>query len=382
MIENASVSKLEFQAEIQPVLQPELQAGSQAESQAIMLFNRLKKRQRHLRKWAARTGAGVYRLYDRDIPEIPLVLDFYHNEETAAVSGALYKRPYEKDAGDEEQWLRTMKAAVAEALSIDTKNIFLKIRKRQRVGKSNEQYTKEFNGDFRMIIKENGISFSVNLSGYIDTGIFPDLRKLRKMIMTEASGKDVLNLFCYTGVFSVYAAMGGARRIDSIDMSSTYLKWAERNFSLNSMEIPPSCIHNEVRADVFKFIEQTAVFDKYFDKHLDKRFDKKWDIIILDPPAFSNSKKMKGNSLNGVFDIKHDYQFLITKCLPLLKKDGRLFFCVNARKFNVFKFNLQTGDLYNNIKDTDNFSLRRITEQIRDEDFKGRRMPECYIITK
>jgi 23S rRNA G2069 N7-methylase RlmK/C1962 C5-methylase RlmI len=367
MIENeSSVLKAE--------IQPESQAGSQPESQAVMLFNRLRKRQRHLRKWAVRAGAGVYRLYDRDIPEIPLVLDFYHNEKTAAVSGALYKRPYEKDADDEEQWLRAMKSAITEALSIDAENIFLKIRKRQRVGKSNEQYTKECNGDFKMIIKENGISFGVNLSGYIDTGIFPDLRKLRKMIMAEASGKDVLNLFCYTGAFSVYAAMGGARRIDSVDMSSTYLKWAERNFRLNSMEIPPSREHNEVRADVFKFIEQSAVFNK--------RFDKKWDIIILDPPAFSNSKKMKGNSLNGVFDIKHDYQFLITKCLPLLKKDGRLFFCVNARKFNALKFNLQTDDLYNTIKDTGNFSLRRITEQIRDEDFKGRRMPECYLITK
>jgi 23S rRNA G2069 N7-methylase RlmK/C1962 C5-methylase RlmI len=317
------------------------------------------------------------------------VLDFYHNEETAAVSGALYKRPYEKDADDEEQWLCAMKAAAAEALSIDVENIFLKIRKRQRVGKSNEQYTKESNGAFKMIIKENGISFSVNLSGYIDTGIFPDLRKLRKMIMAEASGKDILNLFCYTGAFSVYAAKGGARRIDSVDMSSTYLEWTKRNFHLNSMEIPPSCEHNEVRADVFKFIEQAAAFDKRPDKHFDKHFDKKqWDIIILDPPAFSNSKKMKGNSLNGVFDIKHDYQFLITKCLPLLKKDGRLFFCVNARKFNALKLNLKTGDLYNacdlynNTKATGDFSLRRITEQIRDEDFKGKRMPECYLITK
>ncbi|MDR1362633.1 MAG: class I SAM-dependent methyltransferase [Spirochaetaceae bacterium] len=366
MIKNETESRAELHAEVSHT---ESQAGlhteSQAESQAIMLFNRLRKRQKHLRKWAARTGAGVYRLYDRDIPEIPLVLDFYHNEKTAAVSGALYKRPYEKNADDETRWLCVMKTAVAKALSIKEENIFLKIRKRQRVGKSNEQYTKEDGGAFTMLVKENGVSFSVNLSSYIDSGIFPDLRKLRKMLMSEAPGKTVLNLFCYTGAFSVYAAKGGARRIDSVDMSSTYLKWTARNFQLNGAEIPPSCAHTEIQSDVFRFIEQAAASNK------------QWDIIVVDPPAFSNSKRMKGNSLNGVFDIKHDYQFLITSCLPLLKKGGSLFFCVNARSFN-----LQTSDLCNSIKERGGFSLRRITEQIRDEDFKGRRMPECYIITE
>ena len=375
---------------------------SRTEAQAEMLFNRLRKRFSHLRKWAARTGAGAYRLYDRDIPEIPLVLDFYSNDEVKAVSGALYKRPYEKDEGEEESWLSAMTAAAAEALNVNTQNIFLKVRRRQRhrlTGNENKfdaQYQKEEGGAFEMVIKENGLSFIVNLSGYIDTGIFPDLRLLRKMVMAEASGKTVLNLFCYTGSFSVYAAAGGARRVDSVDMSSTYLKRALRNCALNGVEVSP------VRADVFKFLEEAAASGR------------KWDMIIADPPAFSNSKKMKGGPLGGVFDIKHDYQYLLSKCLALLKggpleSGGRLFFCarqrvlhplrgsvaqaslhqhplrVNAWKFRAREFGLQADGSCHTFKGAGsekNISVRDITERVRDEDFRGKRMPVCYLITK
>ncbi|MDR3356215.1 MAG: class I SAM-dependent methyltransferase [Spirochaetaceae bacterium] len=347
-----------------------LRTGAQAE----LLFNRLRKRQKHLRKWAARTGAGAYRLYDRDIPEIPLVLDFYGNDKAQAVSGALYKRPYEKDPVEEELWLRAMAAAAAEALNIDGQNVFLKLRRRQyhrkplSSGKNfDTQYQKESNGAFEMVIKENGLSFIVNLSDYIDTGIFPDLRLLRKMIMTEAPGKAVLNLFCYTGSFSVYAAKGGARRTDSVDMSSTYLEWAARNAALNGVEISAE------RADVFRFLERAASSGR------------RWDLIIADPPAFSNSKKMAGNPLGGVFDINRDYQFLLSKCLPLLKAGGKLFFCVNARSFQARGFNLNNDDPCNNFKDESagkNLSVRDITGQVRDEDFRDKRMPVCYLITK
>jgi 23S rRNA G2069 N7-methylase RlmK/C1962 C5-methylase RlmI len=353
--------------------------ASRTEAQAGLLFNRLLKRQRHLRKWAARTGAGAYRLYDRDIPEIPLTLDFYRNDEVEAVSGALYKRPYEKDEGEEAFWLHAMTAAAAEALNVNARNIFLKIRRRQRhrlTGNKNKfdtQYQKEDGGAFEMVITENGLSFIVNLSGYIDTGLFPDLRLLRKMVMAEASGKTVLNLFCYTGSFSVYAAAGGARRVDSVDMSSTYLKWALRNCALNDVRVSP------VRADAFRFLEEAAASGR------------RWDMIIVDPPAFSNSKKMKGGPLGGVFDIKHHHQFLLSKCLALLKggaplkSGGRLFFCVNARKFRAHEFGLQAGELPNTFKGMGaekNISVKDITEQVRDEDFRGKRMPLCYVITK
>jgi 23S rRNA G2069 N7-methylase RlmK/C1962 C5-methylase RlmI len=343
--------------------------ASRTEAQAEMLFNRLRKRERHLHGWAAHNGAGVYRLYDRDIPEIPLVLDLYSSDETKAVSGALYKRPYEKE---EESWLGAMRAAAAQSLGIDEKNIFLKVRRRMAhrltgaQKKLDAQYQAEAGGAFEMVIKENGLSFIVNLSDYIDTGIFPDLRLLRKMVMAEASGKTVLNLFCYTGSFSVYAAKGGARRVDSVDMSSTYLEWALRNSALNGVEILPR------RADVFRFLEQA------------ESGVRRWDMIIADPPAFSNSKKMKGNPLGGVFDIKRDYQYLLSKCLSLLKSGGKLFFCVNARKFNVSGFDLQIGDSNNTFKgrNAENFSVKDISARIRDKDFEGKRMPVCYLITK
>ncbi|MDR2601505.1 MAG: class I SAM-dependent methyltransferase [Spirochaetaceae bacterium] len=334
---------------------------NKTEYQAGVFFNRLVKTHRHLRKWAARTGAGVYRLYDRDVPEIPLALDFYQNDETRALSGALYERPYYKDPGEEESWLCAMKAAAAEALEIDGRNIFLKIRKRRRRKflhgeNTSDQYQKEEGGSFKMIIKENGLSFIVNLSDYIDAGIFPDLRNLRKMVMEEASGKAVLNLFCYTGAFSVYAARGGARRVDSVDMSSTYLKWAAANCELNGVKMNP------VRADVFRFLEDAAFLKK------------RWDIIIVDPPAFSNSKKMKGDALGGVFDIKRDYQFLLSKCLPLLSAGGKIFFCVNARKFSGCKFDLRGAARDAEIR------VKEISERLRGEDFKGRRTPRCFEI--
>ncbi|MDR2795294.1 MAG: class I SAM-dependent methyltransferase [Spirochaetaceae bacterium] len=352
------------------------QTARDTRRQAEMFFNRLRKRQRHLRKWAARTGAGVYRLYDRDIPEIPLALDFYHNDKIQTVSGALYKRPYEKDPDEEERWLCAMKSAAAEALGTGGQNIFFKLRRRQKhrpprhenrydIPKTGTQYQKEPGGGFEMVIKENGLSFIVNLSEYIDTGIFPDLRLLRKMIMAEASGKTVLNLFCYTGSFSVYAAKGGARRVDSVDMSSTYLKWALRNGALNGVEIQPE------RSDVFRFLDRA------------ESAGKRWDIIIADPPAFSNSKRMKGNPTGGVFDIKRDYQLLISKCIGLLSGRGRLFFCVNAHVSRE-KFNLKIdglGDSFKSMGTGKNISIKDISEQIRDEDFRDRRMPLCYVIT-
>jgi 23S rRNA G2069 N7-methylase RlmK/C1962 C5-methylase RlmI len=352
--------------------------ASRTEAQAEMFFNRLRKMERHLRGWAARGGLGVYRLYDRDIPEIPLVLDLYSNYEMKAASGALYKRPYEKDEGEEENWLGAMKAAAGRALGIDQKNIFLKLRRRMAHRLTGEQKKldaqyqadtrrqAEAGGSFEMVIKENGLSFIVNLSDYIDTGIFPDLRLLRKMVMAEAAGKTVLNLFCYTGSFSIYAAKGGAERVDSVDMSSTYLKWALRNSALNGVEISPQ------RADVFRFLEQA------------ESGHRRWDMIIADPPAFSNSKKMKGDPLGGVFDIKRDYRHLLSKCLSLLKSGGKLFFCINARKFNVNGFDLQIEDSNNTFKgrNAENFSVKDISAQIRDKDFEGKRMPVCYLITR
>ena len=309
-----------------------MSADDKTTMQAQMFANRLEKRFRHLKKWAARVNAGVFRLYDRDIPEVPLVLDFYGDAaqtQDAALAGALYKRPYEKDEADETQWLSVMKESAASAIGITPDRIFLKQRQRQR-GAS--QYEKMNSESFTKIVSESSLSFKVNLSDYLDTGLFPDRRLLRDMVRAAADGKRVLNLFSYTGSFSVYAAAGGALSTDSVDLSNTYLHWTRENFSLNGFsasllqqyeffnESQPrqNCANKLIRSDVLQFLDK-AVSQKL-----------RWDIIILDPPAFSNSKKMTES-----FDLQRGMIELLQKCIKLLAPDGKIFLSVNVRRFSV-----------------------------------------------
>jgi len=342
--------------------------------QAAMLANRLQKRFRHLKKWAQRTGTEVFRLYDRDIPEIPIVLDYYGNAaklREAALAGALYKRPYEKDDAEEEHWLSAMKDSAAAALGIESSHIFLKQRKRQR-GVS--QYEKMGETRFVKNVNEGGLVFKVNLSDYLDTGLFPDRRLLRSIIRSEAFGKKILNLFSYTGSFSVYTAAGGAKSTDSIDLSNTYLLWAGENFLLNGFtarmfprqedfftadENYIKCTHRLIRADVMKFVETAA------DAKL------RWDIIVLDPPSFSNSKKMTDN-----FDLQRDITELLKKCCLLLAPEGRIFLSVNTRRSGITAAYLETelASCAKNVKVTD------ISGKIVDEDFRGKKTPKAFLI--
>lgn len=314
--------------------------------QAEMLYNRVVKRQRHLRKWARRTGTDAYRLYDRDIPEIPVVLDIYGD----AVSGALYKRPYEKDEAEENDWLAAMSDAVSKSLDIRQDRIFIKTRQKQ---KGASQYNRMGKSNFWIDINEGALKFRVNLSDYLDTGIFPDARKKRSLLMSEAAGKSVLNLFAYTCTLSLAAARGGASRVDSVDMSNTYLDWGEVNFALNGFSGQNGYIHNTIRSDVFPFLDRAAA-DR-----------KKWDIIILDPPSFSNSKKMSGH-----LDIHRDYRKLIYDCLAILEKNGCIWFSTNARGFKLDQNDLRQ------------MQIEDITEKLRDEDFKGKRIPSRWVIKK
>jgi 23S rRNA G2069 N7-methylase RlmK/C1962 C5-methylase RlmI len=321
-----------------------------------MLCNRLRKRYRHLKKWAKRTETGAFRLYDRDIPEIPLVLDLYGD----AVSGALYKRPYEKEDAGEARWLTAMKDAAARALEIPADRVFLKERRRQR---GNSQYEKLPDRRFTLDVTERGLRFRVNLSDYLDTGLFTDRRLLRSLVRSEAAGKRVLNLFCYTASFSVYAAAGSAREVDSVDLSRTYLEWASVNFSLNGTDariiqardlalrdgLPPFRL---IRGDALRFIAEA------------RKAGLTWDLIVLDPPAFSNSKGMAAD-----LDLQRDHRDLIARTLALLNPGGRLWFSANARRFRM------EADRFPGTK------VRDITERIRDEDFKGKKIPACYEFT-
>jgi 23S rRNA G2069 N7-methylase RlmK/C1962 C5-methylase RlmI len=348
--------------------------NEKTEAQAEMLANRLLKRLRCLKKWAQRTGVGVFRLYDRDIPEIPIVLDYYGNAakpQEAAIAGALYKRPYEKDNTEEQHWLSAMKDNVAAALGIDPLHIFLKQRQRQ---KGASQYEKKGEARFIKNVDESGLVFKVNLSDYLDTGLFPDRRLLRSIIRSEASGKKFLNLFSYTGSFSVYAAAGGAQSTDSIDLSNTYLSWARENFSLNgfttqmftgqedffaSVGREPVEKHRLIRADALKFVEKAA----------STKF--RWNIIALDPPAFSNSKKMTGN-----FDLQRDITGLLKKCCLLLAPEGKIFLSINMRRSGIKAAQLET-ELASCVK---NVTVTDISAKVTDEDFKGKKTPDTFII--
>jgi len=365
--------------------------------QAQMLANRLQKRFRHLKKWALRNGTGAFRLYDRDIPEIPLVFDFYGDcaqeltigeIQKAAICGALYKRPYEKDPNDEEQWLTAMKDSITNTLLIKPENIFIKYRQKQ---KGASQYEKMGKARFEKIVSENELSFKVNLSDYLDTGLFIDRRLLRAMIRTEAAGKKVLNLFSYTGSFSVYAAAGGAASTDSVDLSNTYLNWARENFSLNGFsasllqtweflpntsrkDVEPSVrgarraqrifedenkenisAHKLIRADVLDFLEKAVTARKH------------WDIIILDPPAFSNSKKMTDS-----FDLNRDLIELLEKCLKILTPGGKIFLSINLRRGAPMPEELEAELKNTRITDLENLII--------DEDFKGKKIPKAFCL--
>jgi len=345
-------------------------------AQSELLFNRLTKRYRHLKKWAHRTGTNSFRLYDRDIPEIPLVLDLYDD----AIAGALYKRPYEKD--DEENWLGAMRSAAARAISIPEDRVFLKVRQRMR-GRHEEglQYGKGdglgFYNDkiairhFFRDVYEGDLSFRVNLSDYLDTGLFLDARKKRALIRAASVGKRVLNLFAYTCSLSVCAAKGGASQVDSVDLSKTYLEWGRINFALNGLvannaealdspALGSSTLSNSapggfylIRCDVLQFINHA------------RKSGLRWDLVILDPPSFSNSKRMR-NTLN----IWNDYLELIRKGLSLLSPGGTLWFSSNAKGIRIDE------------RDFPGIDVKDRGKELVDEDFRGKRIPMCYTLAK
>jgi 23S rRNA G2069 N7-methylase RlmK/C1962 C5-methylase RlmI len=347
------------------------------EAQAQMFANRLQKRFRHLKKWAQRTGTGAFRLYDRDIPEIPLVLDFYGDVcvlNDAALSGALYKRPYEKTEAEEDKWLSVMKESASAALGISSGRIFIKRRERKR---GSSQYEKLSDENFEKTVNEGILKFKVNLSDYLDTGLFPDRRLLRQTIKREASGKKILNLFSYTGSFSVYASAGGAVCTDSVDLSNTYLAWAKENFCLNGFSArmvsrqeeffagrakpdgeSGGCVNTLIRADVLDFIKRAG------------ELKRKWDIIVLDPPSFSNSKKMTES-----FDLQRDKLPLVRSCLDLLAEGGKLFLSINTRRLKKSaNIVIDLSSCSPGLRVTD------LSDKLVDEDFKGKSAPKCFLL--
>lgn len=265
--------------------------------------NRVRKNQRHFGKWARRRNIGAYRIYDHDIPEVPAVIERFGDK------AVLWHVPR---FDDDLMMIDEVNRAVLETLELPETHLYVKHRAKQS---GSEQYEKLDGQEAELVVKEGGLKYLVNCSDYLDTGLFLDQRNNREMIRQMSEGKSVLNLFSYTGSFSLCAAAGGADRTTTVDLSNTYLQWAERNFELNYLKDEK---HDFVQADVFGFLREAWGEDRRF------------DLIICDPPTFSNSKRMI-----GTLDVQRDHPGLVNLSTRLLKTGGKLFFSTNRRKFQL-----------------------------------------------
>ena len=281
---------------------------------ARMFVNRLTKNLRRLKSWAERESISCYRLYDADMPEYAFAIDRY-----ALESGELwlcvqeYAAPAEIEAEAVRRRRGEVLASLPEATGVPAERICLRTtRRRTRRG---EQYEKADDREQFHIVREGGLRFYVNFTDYLDTGLFLDHRLTRARLRAAAAGKRFLNLFSYTGTATAYALAGGATASTSVDLSRTYLEWAQRNLSLNALAGPA---HQWVQADCRAWLQQAA------------QAAARYDLVFLDPPTFSNSKRME-----GVLDIERDHGPLIDACMQLLSPGGLLVFSTNAQRFRL-----------------------------------------------
>lgn len=273
-------------------------------AQAAMFGNRLEKGLRRGLSWAKRHDVFAWRVYDCDIPEVPLSVDRYADE-TGEVHAVLayYEGRFPHDAG----WFEAMLGEVAKVLGIDRSRVRLKRRARQE---GDNQYERLGESERRLVVREDGLRFWVNLDDYLDTGLFLDHRVTRGLVRAESAGKRVLNLFAYTGAFSVHAAAGHARTTTTVDLSQTYCDWARDNLTLNGFL---GSEHRVVRADVLRWLDEDLG---------------PYDLVVVDPPTFSNSKRMV-----GIFDVQRDHAGLLEKVHRRLSPGGVVWFSTNFRRF-------------------------------------------------
>ncbi len=320
-----------------------------------MFQNRLQKVYRHIGRQAKRLNVSCYRVYDHDLPEFPFCIEIYEDK----LYVAEYKRQHRMSDEEHDKWLQQSLDVINEVFQTTGENTFLKLRQR-KPGRSGQYRTvsnlsrgeglsqkplreKEF------IVHENKLKFIVNLSDYLDTGLFLDHRITRQRVREQAQNRKVLNLFCYTGSFSVYAAAGGAVEVTSVDLSNTYLDWAKRNMDLNGFVDQTKFKY--IQADVKQFLK--TVPGNYF------------DIAIMDPPTFSNSKKME-----DFLDVQRDHAELINDCLLAIKKGGILHFSTNDRKFILEKEKVKAE------------SIIDITNLTAPFDFEGKLFRQSYSMGK
>ncbi len=309
---------------------------------AQMVCNRLQKNLRKLKPWLKKQNTNCYRLYDADMPEYSVAIDIYdqwvHIQE--------YAPPKTVDPEKAQNRLREILDAVPVALNISREQVVLKQRKIQ---KGRGQYEKQDAQNNFFEVQEGRCRFYINLQDYLDSGLFLDHRPIRMDIAKLAENKDFLNLFSYTCTASVHAAMGGARSTVSVDMSTTYLNWGRKNLSLNGLDERQ---HKFVQADCFKWLEQA------------QNDEARFDVIFMDPPSFSNSKRM-----DDVLDVQRDHVRLITQAMGLLRHNGQLIFSTNNRRFKLER------DALNE------FAIDDISAASLPKDFvRNQKIHQCFII--
>jgi len=310
-----------------------------------MFRNRLTKTFRHTSRLAGRQSVSCYRIYDHDLPEFPFCIELYEDK----IYLAEYRRRHGMTEEEHEAWLESCLPVISEILGIPDEAIYW--RQRQRKAGRQGQYEKLASEQEFFVVKEAGLSFRVNLTDYLDTGLFLDHRITRGMVREASKDTKMLNLFCYTGSFSVYAAAGGAAQVDSVDLSKTYLSWAEENMALNKPGGGHGPVNNFIHADVKQWLDEApAGF---------------YDLVVMDPPTFSNSKRMK-----DFLDIQRDHPELLNKTLHAMKPGGLLFFSTNSRKFQLEAEKIAAS------------SIRDITNATTPFDFQGKLFRWCYKITK
>lgn len=316
-----------------------------------MFHNRLQKLSRHLDKQARKRAISCYRIYDHDLPEFPFCIDRYADK----LYVAEYKRRHGMDEEVHGLWLQRCLQQIAVSLDTRPEQIYTKLRQRKPGRGGQYQKAGEVREEF-FSVEENGLSFWVNLTDYLDTGLFLDHRDTRALVRSQSTGKRVLNLFAYTGSFSVYAAAGGATEVTTVDLSNTYLEWAKRNMQLNGFAAQGQ---REGKDESFTFIQADVM------QFLPGVASERYDIIVMDPPTFSNSKRM-----DDILDVQRDHPMLIREALRILSPEGILYFSTNFTKFELDKA-LQESCL---VKD--------ITKATTAFDFAGRSNRFCFQMQK
>ncbi len=305
-----------------------------------MFANRLRKNARHLRKWAARQGLTAFRLYDRDIPEYPFAVDHY----AGLIHLLEYPRRKDLRGGELEQTRQEVLAALGEVLETPPQDVFVSTHVPKAWGR--EQYEATGQKGVTRVVEEHGLKFEIRLGAYLDSGLFMDHRNTRARVREESGKKRVLNLFAYTGAFSVYAAAGGAAQVVTVDLSGTYLEWGQRNFALNGLAVRD---HPFVQADVLQWLDQERG---------------RYDLIVLDPPSRSTSKRME-----RAFDIQKDQRALLGQALELLSPGGALYFSTNYLGFDL------------DPRAVEGFDAQELTPRSIPEDFRQKDIHRCWRIT-